>query len=122
MNWRHSPPVSTGQVFRFVFAKSSIIVRLLFVCAFCSSFYFRRACLDTGSRRKSWRQLPPSRPQGILIVRETAVHMPKRPTNLLLTIPLLLAGLPALSFGHTPQAPKKLPAGPPAPQSTHYPI
>ena len=35
---------------------------------------------------------------------------------------LLLAGLPALSFGQAPPAAKKLPAGPPAPQSTHYPI
>src|SRR6266852_941976 len=35
---------------------------------------------------------------------------------------LLLAGLPALSFGQTPPPAKKLPAGPPAPQSTHYPI
>ncbi len=34
----------------------------------------------------------------------------------------LLAGLPALSFGQNPPPAKKLPAGPPAPQSTHYPI
>ncbi len=40
----------------------------------------------------------------------------------LLAAPLLLVGLPALSFGQTPPPPKKLPAGPPAPQSTHYPI
>jgi len=42
--------------------------------------------------------------------------------GVLLTASLLLAGLPALSFGQTPPPPKKLPAGPPAPQSTHYPI
>jgi uncharacterized membrane protein len=41
---------------------------------------------------------------------------------------LLLAGLPALAFGQTPPLAKKPttvpagPAGPPAPQSTHYPI
>lgn len=35
---------------------------------------------------------------------------------------LLLAGLPSLSFGQNPPPAKKLPAGPPAPQSTHYPI
>ncbi len=35
---------------------------------------------------------------------------------------LLLASLPAVSSGQTPPPPKKLPAGPPAPQSTHYPI
>src|SRR5712664_2715223 len=40
----------------------------------------------------------------------------------LLAAPLLLVGLPALSSGQTPPPPKKLPAGPPAPQSTHYPI
>ncbi|OLB36359.1 MAG: hypothetical protein AUH11_11515 [Acidobacteria bacterium 13_2_20CM_57_17] len=48
--------------------------------------------------------------------------MHKGPRKVLLATPLLLAGLPALSFGQTPQAPKKLPAGPAAPQSTHYPI
>src|SRR5438309_7996800 len=48
--------------------------------------------------------------------------MHKGPRKILLATPLLLAGLPALSFGQTPQAPKKLPAGPSAPQSTHYPI
>lgn len=42
--------------------------------------------------------------------------------QVLFTTSLLLAGLPALSFGQTPPPPKKLPAGPPAPQSTHYPI
>src|SRR5260370_14492631 len=42
--------------------------------------------------------------------------------RVLLTASLLLAGLPSLSFGQTPPLPKKLPAGPPAPQSTHYPI
>jgi len=35
---------------------------------------------------------------------------------------VLLAGLPALSFGQNPPPAKKLPAGPSAPQSTHYPI
>jgi len=40
----------------------------------------------------------------------------------LLAVPLLLAGLPELSFGPNPPATKKLPAGPAAPQSTHYPI
>src|SRR5260370_37854623 len=39
-----------------------------------------------------------------------------------LALSLLLAGLPTLTFGQTPPPPKKLPAGPPAPQSTHYPI
>ena len=42
--------------------------------------------------------------------------------RVLLAASVLLAGLPALSFGQTPPPPKKLPAGPPAPQSTHYPI
>jgi len=48
--------------------------------------------------------------------------MTVRSKDILLSASLLLAGLPALSFGQTPPPPKKLPAGPPAPQSTHYPI
>ncbi len=48
--------------------------------------------------------------------------MTVRSKRILLAAPLLLVGLPALSFGQTPPPPKKLPAGPPAPQSTHYPI
>src|SRR6266436_5082477 len=39
-----------------------------------------------------------------------------------LAVSLLLAGLPTLTLGQTAPPPKKLPAGPPAPQSTHYPI
>jgi len=35
---------------------------------------------------------------------------------------VLLVSLPALSFGQNPPPAKKLPAGPSAPQSTHYPI
>jgi len=35
---------------------------------------------------------------------------------------VLLAGLPALSLGQNAPPAKKLPAGPAAPQSTHYPI
>src|SRR6267378_6496327 len=42
--------------------------------------------------------------------------------RVLLAAPLLLVGLPALSFGQNPPPAKKLPAGPAAPQSTHYPI
>lgn len=34
----------------------------------------------------------------------------------------ILAWLPALALSQNPPPPKKLPAGPPAPQSTHYPI
>ncbi|HYU22856.1 MAG TPA: hypothetical protein VEM60_06900, partial [Candidatus Dormibacteraeota bacterium] len=40
----------------------------------------------------------------------------------LLAASVLLAGLPSLSFGQNPSPAKKLPAGPQAPQSTHYPI
>src|SRR5437870_9143181 len=54
--------------------------------------------------------------------RGTALFMTVRSKDILLSASLLLAGLPALSFGQTPPPPKKLPAGPPAPQSTHYPI
>src|SRR5437870_11918657 len=54
--------------------------------------------------------------------RGTALFMTVRSKDIQLSASLLLAGLPALSFGQTPPPPKKLPAGPPAPQSTHYPI
>ena len=52
----------------------------------------------------------------------TAAPMPERSKKALFVVSLLLAGLPALCFGQKPQPAKKLPAGPPAPQSTHYPI
>src|SRR5260370_611845 len=42
--------------------------------------------------------------------------------HVLIATSLLLAGLPALTFGQNPPPAKKLPAGPAAPQSTHYPI
>jgi len=45
--------------------------------------------------------------------------MPKR---LLLLASVILASLTTLTSGQTPTPDKKLPAGPPAPQSTHYPI
>jgi uncharacterized membrane protein len=48
--------------------------------------------------------------------------MPKGSKHILLTFLVLLAGLPPLSAGQTPPPEKKLPAGPAAPQSTHYPI
>jgi uncharacterized membrane protein len=48
--------------------------------------------------------------------------MTKGSRRALVVASLLLAGLPVRSFGQTPPPPKKLPAGPPAPQSTHYPI
>jgi uncharacterized membrane protein len=48
--------------------------------------------------------------------------MPEGSKRFLLAASLLLAGLPALSFGQNPPPEKKLPAGPPSPQSTHYPI
>src|SRR5258707_6207051 len=48
--------------------------------------------------------------------------MTVRSKRILLAASLLIGGLPALSFGQTPPPSKKLPAGPPAPQSTHYPI
>jgi uncharacterized membrane protein len=50
----------------------------------------------------------------------------ERPTNPLLAVSLLFVGLPALSLGQNPppttKKPTASPAGPPAPQSTHYPI
>jgi uncharacterized membrane protein len=49
--------------------------------------------------------------------------MPEGSKHALLLASLLLAGLPTISFGqNAPAAAKRLPAGPAAPQSTHYPI
>src|SRR6267378_6934818 len=48
--------------------------------------------------------------------------MLERYRRALLVASLLCAVLPALSFGQNPPPAKKLPAGPSAPQSTHYPI
>jgi uncharacterized membrane protein len=48
--------------------------------------------------------------------------MPEGSQRFLLAASLLLASLPALCFGQNPPPEKKLPAGPAAPQSTHYPI
>src|ERR1700686_1288751 len=45
-----------------------------------------------------------------------------RSKHFLLAASVLLAGLPALSLGQNSPPAKKLPAGPAAPQSTHYPI
>ena len=44
--------------------------------------------------------------------------------HLLLAASLIIANLPGMCLGQTPPAPPKrqLPAGPPSPQSTHYPI
>jgi uncharacterized membrane protein len=48
--------------------------------------------------------------------------MPEGSRQALLVASLLLAGLPASSLGQNAPAAKKLPVGPAAPQSTHYPI
>ncbi len=53
---------------------------------------------------------------------KTFVAMPERYRRALLVASLLCAVLPALTLGQNPAPPKKLPAGPPVPQSTHYPI
>src|SRR5712671_4663286 len=52
----------------------------------------------------------------------TVDGMSKGPKHFLFVASLLLAGLPTLSFGQNPPPAKKLPTGPPSPQSTHYPI
>src|SRR6266446_10293703 len=54
--------------------------------------------------------------------RRTVIGMPERSKRLLLLASAILASLPTLASGQTPAPAKKLPAGPPAPQSTHYPI
>jgi len=52
----------------------------------------------------------------------TVVGMLRGSKHVLFAAAVLLVGLPALSFGQNPPPAKKLPAGPSAPQSTHYPI
>ena len=52
----------------------------------------------------------------------SVVGMLGRSKHFLLAASVLLAGLPALSLGQDSPPAKKLPAGPAAPQSTHYPI
>jgi uncharacterized membrane protein len=52
----------------------------------------------------------------------SVVGMLGRSKHVLLAASVLLAGLPALSLGQNSPPAKKLPAGPPSPQSTHYPI
>jgi uncharacterized membrane protein len=53
---------------------------------------------------------------------KTVFGMPKRFKRALFGASLLFAVLPALILSQNPPPAKKLPAGPPAPQSTHYPI
>jgi uncharacterized membrane protein len=48
--------------------------------------------------------------------------MSNRFKQILFAAPLLLAGMPTLSFAQNPPQAKKPSIGPPAPQSTHYPI
>ncbi len=48
--------------------------------------------------------------------------MPEQSQRALLLAYAILVCLPALVLGQNPPPAKKLPAGPPAPQSTHYPI
>ena len=52
---------------------------------------------------------------------KTSVGMPEMSRRALL-LAVLFAALPVLTRGQNPPPAKKLPAGPPAPQSTHYPI
>src|SRR5258708_37325271 len=78
--------------------------------------------MDTAPFAKAYRQLPGSFSRGILDSEENHCRMLEGSKRLPLATLLLLAGLPALSFGQNPPPERKLPAGPPAPQSTHYPI
>jgi uncharacterized membrane protein len=52
----------------------------------------------------------------------TVIGMLRGSKHVVFAATALLAGLPPLSFGQNPPPAKKLPAGPSAPQSTHYPI
>jgi uncharacterized membrane protein len=52
----------------------------------------------------------------------TVIGMPEKSKRAPVLAFAILVCLPVLSLGQNPPAAKKLPAGPPAPQSTHYPI
>src|SRR5713101_1800205 len=62
-------------------------------------------------------------PHGVSSMSWRAIlFMPQGHKHALLVASLFLAGLPSIAVGQNPPPAKKLPAGPPAPQSTHYPI
>src|SRR5713226_10410523 len=127
MNWRHRPPRSTPTVFRFLFAMSIFIFRFLFVRASCAG---------------SWL-LPPvpggnlsphttyERSSDCLVLlsglssysRRTVVHFARK-AKLVLPATLLSVLAPRVIHGQAkPSQPtRKETVGPPAPQSTHYPI
>ena len=54
--------------------------------------------------------------------RRNVLGMSRKYRYLLLAASALLAGLPVVSFAQNPLPAKPLPAGPPSPQSKHYPI
>jgi len=81
---------------------------------------FHRTSLDTTSFRESFQTIASRALTGYSqCPGRTVIGMPKR---LLLLASVILASLATLTSGQTPAPAKKLPAGPPAPQSTHYPI
>jgi uncharacterized membrane protein len=53
---------------------------------------------------------------------KTFAGIPEKSRRALILALLFVGALPALTLGQNPPPQKKLPAGPPAPQSTHYPI
>src|SRR6267154_4549341 len=121
VNWRHSPPRNTYQYFAF-YSLRQLLCSLFIRTASFAPFVFPLSPWILWSLSSSRCRLPPRGMRGILCVRGNRTFMTVGSKGVLLTASLLLAGLPALSFGQTPPPPKKLPAGPPAPQSTHYPI
>ncbi len=109
MNWGHSPPRSSTSFFRFLFALSSVFVFVAEPLAATRtlSAVLCRDCLP-----------PPLRVSSL--VPEVLLPKSRNAKSLLLASLVLLVG--SSSFAQSPTAPKKPPAGPPAPQSKHYPI
>src|SRR6266446_741311 len=96
--------------------------RFIFASAWFAPLVFPVSLLEPCFPSIPRCQLPLCGMRGILCVRGNRTFMIVGSKCVVLAASVLLAGLPALSFGQTPPPPKKLPAGPPAPQSTHYPI
>src|SRR6266853_1299985 len=96
--------------------------RFIFASAWFAPLVFPVSLLEPCFPSIPRCQLPLCGMRGILCVRGNCTFMTVGSKRVLLAASVLLAGLPALSVGQTPPPQKKLPAGPAAPQSTHYPI
>lgn len=115
--------LETRPLFRFLFAMSSSIIRFLFVWLHATA---RRITPDTKIALEAALAIAYLAPSGLSSRSvKIPVSMPERSKLVRLAAGLLVLMLPGLVWGQNPPPAKKpapSPAGPPAPQSTHYPI